>query len=87
MAVLWASPVAQLVKNPAGDLGSIPELGRSSGEGKGYPLQSSGLENSMDYGPRGCKVSDMTESFTFTFMVVLWDTMQLVKRLVYTLMY
>ena len=33
----------------AGDLGSIPGLGRSPGEGKGYPLQSSGLENSMDY--------------------------------------
>ena len=33
----------------AGDLGSIPELGRSPGEGKGYPLQYSGLENSMDY--------------------------------------
>ena len=32
-----------------GDLGSIPGLGRSPGEGKGYPLQSSGLENSMDY--------------------------------------
>ena len=32
----------------AGDLGSIPGLGRSSGEGKGYPLQYSGLENSMD---------------------------------------
>ena len=32
-----------------GDLGSIPELGRSPGEGKGYPLQYSGLENSMDY--------------------------------------
>jgi len=31
-----------------GDLGSIPGLGRSSGEGKGYPLQCSGLENSMD---------------------------------------
>ena len=30
----------------AGDLGSIAELGRSSGEGKGYPLQYSGLENS-----------------------------------------
>ena len=29
-----------------GDLGSIPALGRS-GEGKGYPLQCSGLENSM----------------------------------------
>ena len=33
----------------AGDLGSIPGLGRSPGEGKGYPLQYSGLENSMDY--------------------------------------
>jgi len=32
----------------AGDLGSIPELGRSPGGGKGYPLQYSGLENSMD---------------------------------------
>ena len=32
----------------AGDLGSISGLGRSPGEGKGYPLQYSGLENSMD---------------------------------------
>ena len=32
-----------------GDLGSIPRLGRSPGDGKGYPLQDSGLENSMDY--------------------------------------
>ena len=32
------------------DLGSIPELGRSPGEGKGYhPLQYSSLENSIDY--------------------------------------
>ena len=31
-----------------GDLGSIPGLGRSPGEGKGYPFQYSGLENSMD---------------------------------------
>ena len=30
-------------------LGSIPGLGRSPGEGKGYPLQYSGLENFMDY--------------------------------------
>ena len=30
-----------------GDLGSVPGLGRSSGEGKGYPLQYSVLENSM----------------------------------------
>ena len=31
-----------------GDLGSIPGLGRSPGEGKGYPLQYSTLENPMD---------------------------------------
>ena len=33
----------------AGHLGSIPGLRRSLGEGKGYPLEYSGLENSMDY--------------------------------------
>ena len=31
-----------------GDLGSVPGLGRCPGEGKGYPLHYSGLENSMD---------------------------------------
>ena len=41
------------------DLGSIPGLGRSPGEGKGYPLQYPGLENSMDcivhaVAKRGC---------------------------------
>ena len=43
----------------AGDLGSIPELGRSPGEGKGYPLQYSGLENSMD-----CIVHEVAKSHT-----------------------
>ena len=33
----------------AGDLGSMPGLERSPGEGKGYPLHYSGLENPMDY--------------------------------------
>ena len=45
-----------------GDLGSIHGLGRSPGEGKGYPQQYSGLENSMDcivHG--GHKELDMTE--------------------------
>ena len=42
-----------------GDLGSIPGLGRSPGEGKGYPLQFSGLENSMD-----CTVHGVTELAT-----------------------
>ena len=48
-----------------GDLGLIPELGRSPGEGEGYPLQYSCLENPMDRGawrsPWGCKESDTTE--------------------------
>ena len=43
-----------------GDLGSVPGLRRSPGEGKGYPLQYSGLENSMDYSPGGRKESDRT---------------------------
>ena len=34
----------------AGDLGSIPGLGSPPGEGKGYPLQYSGVENSMVHG-------------------------------------
>ena len=43
-----------------GDLGSIPGLGRSPGEGKGYPLQCSGLENYMD-----CIVHGVTKSWTW----------------------
>ena len=43
----------------AGDLGSIPGLGRFPGEGKGYPLQYSGLENSMD-----CIVHGVAKSWT-----------------------
>ena len=42
----------------AGDLGSIPGLGRSPGEGNGYPLQDSGLENSMDYAVHGVTNSE-----------------------------
>ena len=41
------------------DLGLIPGLGRSPGEGKGYPLQYSGLENSMV-----CIVHGVTNSQT-----------------------
>ena len=48
-----------------GDLGSVPGLGRSPGEGKGYPLQHSGLENSMD-SPWGLKELDMTERLALT---------------------
>ena len=42
-----------------GDLGSIPGLGRSPREGKGYPLQYSGLGNSRD-NPGGREDSDTT---------------------------
>ena len=47
----------------AGDLGLIPGLGRSSGEGKGNPLQYSGLENSVGciVSPWGYKELDVTE--------------------------
>ena len=55
-----------------GDLGSIPGLGRSPGEGKGYPFQYSGLENSMDCvcSPWGCKELDMTEQFSLSYSVL-----------------
>ena len=54
-----------------GDLGSIPGLGSSPGEGKGYPLQYSGLENSMDWnGPWGHKESDMTEQLSLSFFII-----------------
>ena len=43
----------------AGDLGSIPGLGRSPGGGKGYPLQYSDLENPMD-----CTVLRVTKNWT-----------------------
>ena len=48
-----------------GDLGLIPGLGRSPGEGKGYPLQYSDLENSTD-SPWSGKDSDMTEQLALT---------------------
>ena len=43
----------------AGDLGLIPGLGRPPGEGKGYPLQYSGLKNSMDWIVLGVTKSQM----------------------------
>ena len=52
-----ASLVAQLVSAcNEGDLGLIPGLGRSPGEGKSYPLQYSGVENSVD-----CIILGVTE--------------------------
>ena len=49
----------------AGDLGPIPGLGRSPGEGKGYPLQYSGLENSID-----CIVHGVAKSWTLSLIRV-----------------
>ena len=51
----------------AGDLGSIPRLGRSLGEGKGYPFQYSGLENSMDCIVHGIEKS-RTQLSNFHFL-------------------
>ena len=66
-----------MVKNSptnAGDVGSIPGLGRSPGEGKGYPLQYSCLGNPMDRGAwqatvhRVSKGSDVTRLNNSTVM-------------------
>ena len=46
MASYWLSAKESACN--AGDMGLIPGLGRSHGEGKGYLLQYSGLENSVD---------------------------------------
>ena len=51
----------------AGDLGLIPGLGRSPGEGNGYPLLYSGLENSMDYIVHGVTKSQ-TQLSDFHFL-------------------
>ena len=47
------------------ETGSLPGLGRSIGEGKGYPLQYSGLENSMDYTIHGVAKGRTRQTFTF----------------------
>ena len=52
----------------AGDLGSISGLGRSAREGKGYPLQHSGLENSKGVIKSWTQLSDF--NFHFTFFLV-----------------
>ena len=67
-ALPGASLIAQLVKNsPATwETWSIPGLGRSPGEGEGYALQYSGLENSMDYMLHGVRVGHDWATFTFT---------------------
>ena len=58
----------------AGDLGSILGVGRSPGEGKGYSLQYSGLENSMEHSPWGCKQLDVTEWLSLLFFREVFST-------------
>ena len=48
----------------AGDLVSVPGLGRSPGEGNGYPVQYSCLENFMDRGNWWATVHVVTKSWT-----------------------
>ena len=50
-----------------GDLGLIPGMGSSPGEGKSYPLQYSGLENSMNCIVHGVAELDTTATFTFMY--------------------
>ena len=59
----WCSDDKKSTCN-AGDLGSIPGLARSPGEGKGCPLQSPGLENSMDCIVHGVAKSQTWVTFT-----------------------
>ena len=68
--VFRASQAALVVKNPPGntgdarDVGLIPGLRRSPGEGNGNPLQYSFLDNSMDRGARRAIVHGVTKSWT-----------------------
>ena len=62
LTFLWGFPCGSAGKEctcKAGDLGSIPGLGRPPGEGDSYPLQYSGLEKSMD-----CIVHGVAETRT-----------------------
>ena len=67
----------------AEDLGSIPGLGRSPGEGHGDPLQYSCLENPLGqrslggFNPRGCKGSDTTEQLSITQHICCYSSISL----------
>ena len=61
-----------------GDLGLISGLGRSPGEGKGYPLQYSGLENSMDYIVHGV-TKNQTRLRDFHFHFPLYHSIKSAK--------
>ena len=65
---------AKVSASNAGDLGSIPGLGRSPGEGNGNPLQYSCLENPMDGGAWWATVLRVAKSQTrlsdFTYSLI-----------------
>ena len=63
----------------SGDLGSIPGLRRSPGEGKGYPLQYSGVENSMDCIVYGVTKSQTRLSNFYLHTLMLSETGQIEK--------
>ena len=71
----WGFPNSSVGKESicnAGDPGSIPGLGRSPREGKGYPLQYPGLENSIDYIVHGVTKSQLQLSdFHFQASLIL----------------
>ena len=77
--------MAQQVKESAcdaGDLGSVPGLGRSPREGKGYPLQYSSLENSMDCIVHGvAKSQTQLSDFHFHYMKSTESVSLLVKEI------
>ena len=64
----------------AEDLASIPESGRSLGEGNGNPLQYSCLENSMDRGAWRAAVHGVTKSWTRTEQLSLTQFIVYCKR-------
>jgi len=72
--MVWGFPCGSASKESAcsaGDLDLIPGLGRSPGEGNGYPLQYSGLENSMDcISPWGRKELDTTERLSNIYIIL-----------------
>ena len=62
---IWGFPGGSSGKEAscnAGDLSLIPGLGRSPGEGNGYPLQYSGLDNPMDRGTWQATVHGVSKS-------------------------
>ena len=86
--VLLGFPSGSAVKNPPATRETwVRSLGWEDppGEGKGYPLQYSGLENSMDYmfhGSIGHKELDMTEQLLLGFIFITFLTNEADKIIV-----